>query len=171
VITQRTEQYPHPGFAHLSLEDLRTYRAALTDEETRVSYWRRILQARLDTIRARAASSEPERFAEVLTTERVNRGRLALTTIMPSDDVPPLPELGELWARLPLQRGDRPDTALEADLERADVELSVYRSGLHDRLRRATDELVSRYQRNPRLALTALPLGTGSAYGTFRQAR
>ena len=39
-------------FAHLTLDALRGYRAALGEEEGRVSYWRRILQARLDLLRA-----------------------------------------------------------------------------------------------------------------------
>src|SRR5947208_16164465 len=41
-----------PDFAHLSLDGLRRYRHALSDEEGRVSYWRRIIQARLDLVRA-----------------------------------------------------------------------------------------------------------------------
>ncbi|HMC68705.1 MAG TPA: hypothetical protein VKJ07_06080, partial [Mycobacteriales bacterium] len=41
-----------PDFAHLSLDGLRKYRLALSDEESRVSYWRRIIQARLDLVRA-----------------------------------------------------------------------------------------------------------------------
>jgi CRP/FNR family transcriptional regulator, cyclic AMP receptor protein len=36
--------------ADLSLEALRTYRAQLTGEESRISYWRRIVQARLDLL-------------------------------------------------------------------------------------------------------------------------
>jgi len=41
-----------PDFAHLSLGGLRTYRQTLSAEENRVSYWRRIVQARLDVVRA-----------------------------------------------------------------------------------------------------------------------
>jgi len=35
---------------HLSLQELRTDRPALSAEEDRVSYWRRIVQARLDVL-------------------------------------------------------------------------------------------------------------------------
>ncbi len=35
---------------HLTLQELRTYRAALSAEEDRVSYWRSIVQARLDVL-------------------------------------------------------------------------------------------------------------------------
>ena len=37
-------------FAHLGLAELRTYRATLQAEEAKVSYWRRVLQARLDLV-------------------------------------------------------------------------------------------------------------------------
>ncbi|MCY7373064.1 MAG: hypothetical protein LH461_05110, partial [Spirochaetaceae bacterium] len=37
-----------PELAPLALEDLRAYRQELITEESRISYWRRILQARLD---------------------------------------------------------------------------------------------------------------------------
>src|SRR5256885_15177634 len=36
-----------PDFAHLSLDGLRAYRRALSEEEGRGAYWRRIIQARL----------------------------------------------------------------------------------------------------------------------------
>ena len=58
VPTQRRkgERRPEPvlseAYAHLSVDGLREYRRALTDEEHRVSYWRRILQARLDVVEA-----------------------------------------------------------------------------------------------------------------------
>ena len=45
-----------PHFAHLALDALRAYRQELLAEERRVSYWRRILQARLDTARGRRTS-------------------------------------------------------------------------------------------------------------------
>ena len=37
-------------FDHLALSTLRTYRQTLTAEENRVSYWRRLIHARLDLI-------------------------------------------------------------------------------------------------------------------------
>ncbi|MDQ1465529.1 MAG: hypothetical protein QOC73_2470, partial [Actinomycetota bacterium] len=44
-------------FNHLSIGDLRAYRTALAEEENRVSYWRRIIQARLDVVRAGEAGA------------------------------------------------------------------------------------------------------------------
>src|SRR5687767_1285244 len=48
----RPEPQRDEAYAHLTLEGLRAYRRALSEEENRVSYWRRILQARLDVLRA-----------------------------------------------------------------------------------------------------------------------
>src|SRR3954468_24087552 len=53
----RTVPERSPEFAHLALEGLRAYRRALTTEEGRVSYWRRIIQARLDLVRAPEAAA------------------------------------------------------------------------------------------------------------------
>jgi hypothetical protein len=148
-----------PAFAHLSLDGLRAYRRALTTEEGRVSYWRRIIQARLDLVRAAeggtAATSENLRgvFAEA----RVDSGRKALLTVLPVDDMPPLPDLVELWARLPVMGDENHNRALAHDLAKAEAQLSAYRTALHKRLASATGELIARYREQPTLCLSALP--------------
>ena len=48
----RTVPQRNSEFDHLDLEGLRNYRTALSAEEGRVSYWRRIMQARLDVVQA-----------------------------------------------------------------------------------------------------------------------
>jgi hypothetical protein len=149
---EKTEQH-----AHLTLDGLREYRKALTAEESKVSYWRRIIQARLDVVRAGsdlvAANLKP-----VLTDARVGAGRQALVEIVPFDDVPPLPDLAGLWER----QADTSDlesiAALESDLSDAEAQLSEYRTVLHARLGAATSELIARYRDDPGLCLTALPL-------------
>src|SRR3712207_3044016 len=80
-------------YAHLSIDALREYRRALSAEEGKVSYWRRILQARLDVVAAGAGAKEldQEHLRPVLTSERVGAGRQALVEILPIDDIPPLP--------------------------------------------------------------------------------
>src|SRR5437763_3595619 len=80
-------------FVHLSLNRLRSYRQALSDEENRVSYWRRIVQARLDLVRA-GASGDPvhsENLRQVLAQAPTTTGRTALVTIVPVHHTPPLP--------------------------------------------------------------------------------
>lgn len=154
----RPEPVRQPEFAHLTLEALRTYRTALTHEESRVSYWRRIVQARLDLVRAGEDGAGLEHLREVLAQASAGTGRTALVDIVPIDDVPPLPDLAELWDRIPVPGDADGNAALETDLSDAESRLSAYRAALHRRLAGATQELVARYKDDPLLALQALPL-------------
>ena len=151
---ERTEEH-----AHLSLDGLREYRKTLTAEESNVSYWRRIIQARLDVVRA-GNDLVSENLKPVLTDARVGAGRQALVQVMPDStamDIPPLPDLAGLWER----QVDPADTEalaqLESDLAAAEQQLSAYRAALHTRLGAATAELIARYREEPQLCLTALP--------------
>lgn len=142
--------------AHLSLDDLRTYRTALTAEESRVSYWRRIIQARLDVVRA-GSDLVSQNLKPVLSDERVGAGRSALVEIVPFDNIPPLPDLAGLWERQADSSDAASIAALEIDLDLAEKQLSEYRGALHKRLGAATSELIARYRDEPGLCLTALP--------------
>jgi hypothetical protein len=148
-----------PDFDHLSLDGLRHYRTTLTSEEGRVSYWRRILQARLDLVRAAESgtAASVEDLRNMFTEDRVSGARTALITIVPVDDMPPLPDLAGLWSRQP--KIDDPDhnASLIRDLVAAESQLSAYRSALHRRLSSATTELIARYREHPDLCLTVLP--------------
>ena len=147
-------------FAHLPLMALRQYRKALTQEENRVSYWRRILQARLDVVRTLDPSAVPDvaALAPVLGSERVGAARQALLDVVPVDDIPPLPHLEALWDRDPRAGDDTWNASLVTDLEKAEAQLSAYRAALHRRLGSATNELIARYRDEPSLCLSALPL-------------
>ena len=135
---------------HLGLEELRSYRTALSHEESQVSYWRRILQARLDLVRT-GSVIDRESLRPVLTDSRVLAGRQALVEIVPVDDIPPLPRLAELWDRR-VEDGDVAGQALlEIDLTQAEQQLSEYRSALHRRIGLATGELIARYREQPTL--------------------
>lgn len=151
------------AYAHLSLEGLRAYRATLAQEENRVSYWRRILQARLDVLRAgltggTARPIDTDALRPVLTDARVGAGRRVLLDVLPAAAMPPLPALEQLWD----QEIDPSDVAAaqahEWALARAERELSDYRAALHRRIAAATGELIARYRESPSLCLSALPL-------------
>src|SRR5438874_5846209 len=148
-----------PAFAHLSLDGLRAYRRALGTEESRVSYWRRIIQARLDLVRAAEAgtTATSENLRGVFAEARVDNGRKALLSVVPVDDMPPLPDLVELWARLPQMGDEDHNRELARDLAKAEAQLSAYRTALHKRLASATGELIARYREQPTLCLSALP--------------
>lgn len=151
-VPERTEEH-----AHLSLEALREYRKALTAEESNVSYWRRIIQARLDLVLAGSSVTSGENLKPVLTDERVGAGRRALIEILPVDDIPPLPDLASLWDRYVDPSDEAGVAALADDLDAAERQLSEYRSVLHLKLAAATSELIARYRDEPTLCLSALP--------------
>src|SRR3954471_9948397 len=146
-------------FVHLSLNRLRSYREALNEEENRVSYWRRIIQARLDLVRA-GASGDPvhsENLRQVLTQAPQRTGRKALVTVVPIEDIPPLPDLAGLWERDARPGDDAYNESLIHDLALAEKQLSAYRTALHTRITAATNELIARYRDQPDLCLAALP--------------
>ena len=78
---------------------------------------------------------------------------------MPADDVPPIPALDTLWARQVDPGDHKAVAAIESELAFAELQLSTYRSALHERLGQATGELIARYREEPTLCLRALPLG------------
>ena len=162
---RRAEPVLSEVFAHLSVEALREYRRALTEEENKVSYWRRILQARLDLVATGTTSKgvEHERLTPLLTGERLTPGRSGLVQVVEVDDTPPLPSLAELWDRQ-VDPSDGPGRdAFEDDLRTAEAQLSSYRTALHGRIGKATGELIARYREQPSLCLTALPLPRSAA--------
>ena len=152
----------HQALAHLDLDELRALRSALSAEESKVSYWRRILQARLDVVRAgtRAGGAlDGTTLRPILTDARVGAGRQALVEVLQTDDLPPLPSLAELWDRRVAPTDAAGQARLVTDLSEAEQQLSAYRRDLHARQADATGELIARYRQAPTLCLSALPLG------------
>lgn len=147
-----------PELAYMTLGRLRAYRDSLLVEELRVSYWRRIVQARRDLLRAGATEGDRDAIAAVLTGDRGRHGRRMMLALHPAAGPPVLPGLPELWA-LPVDVSDDDAAAdLFVRLGEAESVLSSYREALHRRLNRATADLVARYHDEPRLCLVALPL-------------
>ena len=150
-----------PHLEHLELSALRGYRQDLLTEESRVSYWRRILQARLDTTVGRSDERTPApRLKSVLSQHQESSRRLAVHTVHDAVGVPPLPDLTVLWESG--AGGNAADDDMVVRLAAAEVELSAYRRALHERLDDATSELIARYREQPALALCALPLPPAS---------
>ncbi len=149
------------AYLHLSLDALRTYRCALDTEEGNVSYWRRIIQARLDVVRAGRSGGQldTDRLRPLLSNERVGVGRRALVSVLPDEGIPPLPSLAELWERSVDDADNAARDAFVGDLIAAEQQLSTYRSDLHRRIANATGELIARYREQPTLCLSVLPLG------------
>ena len=57
---------PPRHWSELSLDGLRAYRRRLSDEEERVSYWRRLVHARIDVLEAEAHHERPLHIDELI---------------------------------------------------------------------------------------------------------
>jgi len=146
-----------PELAHLDLEALRVYRTELSDEESRVSYWRRILQARLDILLDTGDDrTAVARLSGVLGGSGAQGRRTSLLSTLPLGDAAPLPDLPALWEA----HTSDPDevAALVRRITEAEGQLSAYRAALHVRLDLATRELIARYHDDPSSCMVALPL-------------
>lgn len=151
---------PSPHLASLELQQLRAYRARLTAEEERASYWRRLVHARMDLLEAQAHSEtalDVEDLVRVLGETGSGQSRRALLHVRPADPLPELPVLEEMW----VDDVDTDDQAAVEDaltrLRAAERQLTDYRHALHDRIDEATAELIVRYRADPASALAALP--------------
>jgi RsiG-like len=146
------------GWAQLSLSELRHYRRQLADEEEKVSYWRRLVHARLDVLEAEANHERPltvDELIRVLGDTGTGRSRTALVSVRAADELPELPVLHEMWVT-ELDPNDKAAVAEATDrLRSAEAQLTDYRRALHQRLDQATAELISRYRAEPRSALVA----------------
>jgi hypothetical protein len=146
--------------AALDLGGVRDYRQRLEAEEDRVSYWRRLVHARLDLLAAESATDHaltlPE-LVRVLGDTGTGRTRQALVSVRPADPLPELPELTDMWAT----EVDPHDPAQVSDavdrLTRAERQLTDYRRALHQRIDEATAELIARYREDPLAALALIP--------------
>jgi hypothetical protein len=156
----RTVPQRNSEFDHLTLEALRNYRTALSAEEGRVSYWRRIMQARLDVVRATSTGGQAvDNLRDVLADVRVTTSRVALIEMVgdPEGELSELPDLSSLWSREVDHDDPVATQGLILSLEEAEQQLSDYRSALHRRIAAATTELIARYREEPTLCLVALP--------------
>jgi hypothetical protein len=149
---------PPDDLDHLSLQHLRSYRRKLTEEEEKISYWRRLVHARIDVLEAESHHERPlhlDELIRVLGDTGTGRARSALVNVRAGDDLPELPVLKDMW----VTELDPNDTAEIAGavkrLRSAEGQLTDYRRALHEMLDAATTELIVRYRQDPASALVA----------------
>jgi hypothetical protein len=145
-----------PHLATVSLPELRTYRERLRAEEERISYWRRLIHARVDLIKAGNVGDSPidvDALGRVLGDTGTGHVRQSLHRVRAADPLPDLPDLAGVWVT-PTSDGDTTE-ALER-LGTAEATLTSYRRALHDRIDEATAELIVRYRADPSRALDVL---------------
>lgn len=150
------EQRP-PDLSALSMPELRDYRNRLRREEDRASYWRRLVQARLDLIGSgvHAGPLDVHALTRALGGTGSIGTRQALLRVEAVDTDFPGPQ--GLWTAA-IDPSD-PDAMERIRAALVDVEaaLSQYRSDLHLLLNNATDELIGRYREDLGLAMDLLP--------------
>jgi hypothetical protein len=149
-----------PHLADLGLQQLRAYRSRLTEEEDRVSYWRRLTHARIDVLEAESRTEgvlKIEDLVRVLGDTGSGQRRTALVSIRPADPLPELPVLAEMWDTEVDPHDDEAVAAALLRLREAEAKLTAYRRALHERIEEATSELIVRYRNEPSSALDALP--------------
>ncbi len=145
--------------SQLTLSQLRERRTKLADLEGQVSYWRRIIQARLDLLRdgSLRRGATVEGLQRVLSQHLGSNSRKVLLDVYGSDSQPvQLIGLGHLWSR-GITTSSEQNLELETDLVAAEGALSECRASLHANLDAATAELIGRYHQDPAQAFSALP--------------
>lgn len=140
----------------LSLPELRDYRERLRAEEERVSYWRRLVHARIDLLeagRSTDGSLSQADLVRVLGDTGTGASRSALLRVRAAEPLPDVPDLADVWVA--------PRDAAETDrllegLRSAEQQLTAYRSGLFARIDAAGQALIQRYREDPTQALAVL---------------
>lgn len=140
------------------LAGLRALRKALREEERRVSYWRRLVQGRLDLAQAALAGDQPsvEKLTATASGQRPDpcrggapRRSPSFARIMSGVQDRRLASLAAAW-NTPIPWDDpRRLRAVEGTLVEIEGELSRRRRDLHARIDACTSELVDRYRRDP----------------------
>jgi arginyl-tRNA synthetase len=149
---------PPDTWEHLALDDLRSYRRQLADEEEKVSYWRRLVHARIDVLEAESHQERPltiKELVRVLGDTGTGRNRNALVSVRAADDLPELPVLHDMWVTEVDSHDPQALAEAVSRLRSAETQLTDYRKALHARLDEATAELITRYRADPTSALVA----------------
>ncbi len=151
-----------PHLADLELSQLRAYRHRLTEEEEKVSYWRRVAHARIDLLEAESRTDGMLSMSELIRAlgdTGTGRTRKALLTVRAAEALPDLPELEDMWGTEVDAHDPQQITVAIERVRAAEAQLTDYRRALHERIDEATAELISRYRDDPAAALIALPKG------------
>ena len=143
---------PNTGADPQPLTAVRSLRESLRAEECEVSYWRRLVQGRLDLVRAGLAGKQP-RPNDVAVLEGAGgapaRRRSPAALDLLGGRASLLAAVERLWeAPVPWQDPDGL-AELERRLVEVEAELSGYRRLLHERIDACTSDLIARYRRDP----------------------
>ena len=130
------------GITSVSVSELRSSRRALRDERARVSYWRRLVSARLDLAVASAVPPEPLGLDPTM----FPAGAMLNAPPASADIARALPR------SLPISEIHHLDV-----LHRLDEQLSTYQDNLDEVLAATTAQFIERLSADPLAALAGLP--------------
>lgn len=142
------------SFTGMTVETLREWRERTLHEETVISYWRRLIQGRLDVLTEHTTTGQPltpEDLSRVLARHQVvSRGKITNVGVTPTGvpDLPDLPaaDLVALWEEVP--DGDTVTDLIDR-LRAVETILGDRRAHLHDLLDSSAKELATRYVDDP----------------------
>lgn len=158
--SNRNPQPPelNPRYSALTLADIRELRHELEAEESRVSYWRRIIQARVDLLTKGGNDGDlVQRLTSALAETGNVHKRLASLSVIDASEIEALPDLRRLWTTVVDVADGAAVSQFVAALSEVEAQLSILRVEIHRRLDEATGQLIARYRAEPTLALSALP--------------
>lgn len=153
---------PPGDLRSLDLATLRSYRRTLASEEDRVSYWRRLLHARVDVLIAQSRSATTLTFDQLvraLGDTGTGHSRRALVRVEAAAPLPELPELERMWLLDVDPHREAEVAEALSRLRAAGAQLTEYRRVLHARIDEASEHLIARYREDPRAALELIPVG------------
>jgi hypothetical protein len=139
------------------LAGLRALRQGLREEERQVSYWRRLVQGRLDLARAAVAGDQPsvEKLTAIASGQRSDLRRAtprrspSFASFAGGIQDRRMVSLAETWdTPIPWDDPERL-REIEGTLVEVEAELSRRRRELHARIDACTRELVDRYRSDP----------------------
>ncbi len=147
----------NPPLSEVSLEDLRRLRRRLQQTEERLSYWRRLVHARIDLLDAGGSTdpSSSDSVMRILARGIDSTERTFLASISADYGRPPS-IMEAAWNNTRNASGAQAEE-VRAGLEAAEQELSALRSRVIHEVDAASAELVRRYRGDLRLATSALP--------------
>jgi len=154
------ESVPPPDLEGMPLPEVRAYRRHLQHEEDKVSYWRRLMHARIDMLDAGSHAEGTlslKELVRVLGDTGAGVTRTALAKVRSAEPLPDLPELPDMWVTEVDPHDEQAVAKAIAKLRAAEGQVTAYRKALHERLDEVTVHLINRYRDNPSAALEALP--------------
>jgi hypothetical protein len=142
-------QPPSTHAAVRPLDELLGARSALRDHEEQLSYWRRVVQGRLDLLVARLEGRDPSSIVDVLGRSEPCGTRMQHSPVRHRDPMPELATADRAWEIASCSDEAAAVRHAVVRLRAAEQWLSAQRATVQAELDAATDELARRLSDDP----------------------